>query len=172
MYYHSCFPLVMMLTLGCFRPRIISSFTFVTWIRPFLKSSFVNVPDQPGSTMTRQFDRISHVNVRPLSVYSYRESDNADIVEQMIGGERFELSEIPDSMIDTTIYVGNFCEFVNDNDLCELFRSVSCLQSVPACVIRKPDMTSRRFGFVSFPTVEEKEVCACVFVCVFLLILV
>ena len=96
--------------------------------------------------------------MRPLSVYSDKEADIADHVEQMVGGERFEMSELPDSMLDTTLFVGNLCEFVNDDDLSNLFRSVSSLQSIPACVVRKPDMTSRQFGFVAFPTVQEKEV--------------
>ena len=65
---------------------------------------------------------------------------------------------LPDRMCDTTIFVGNLCEFVQDDDLSKLFRSVSTLQSVPSCVVRKANMQSLRYGFVSFPTVEEKEV--------------
>ncbi|KAL7566578.1 hypothetical protein ACA910_000644 [Epithemia clementina (nom. ined.)] len=103
-------------------------------------------------------NRQSRNNInRPLSVYSDKEADIADIVEQIVGGERYEMSELPDSMMDTTLFVGNLNEFVNDNDLSELFQSVSTLQSVPACVVRKADTTSRQYGFVSFPTVEEKE---------------
>lgn len=77
--------------------------------------------------------------------------------------------------------------FVHDNDLSQLFKSVSSLRSVPACVIRKANMQSEfaeilgaalllqrysmsshnatyvlytglRYGFVSFLTAEEKEV--------------
>eukprot|EP00523_Entomoneis_sp_CCMP467_P009049 CAMPEP_0168729212 /NCGR_PEP_ID=MMETSP0724-20121128/6082_1 /TAXON_ID=265536 /ORGANISM="Amphiprora sp., Strain CCMP467" /LENGTH=413 /DNA_ID=CAMNT_0008776079 /DNA_START=315 /DNA_END=1553 /DNA_ORIENTATION=- len=78
--------------------------------------------------------------------------------EQMMGGQRFEMTALPDSMIQTTLFVGNLCEFVVDDDLSsQLFQSVSVLQSVPACVVRKADMSSRQYGFVSFPTVEEKE---------------
>jgi hypothetical protein len=90
-----------------------------------------------------------------LLVHTERE---ADIIEQMVGGERYEMIPLPDSMVDTTLFVGNLCEFVDDGDLSKLFQSVSILNSVPACVARKPDTTSREFGFVSFPTVEEKEV--------------
>ena len=95
--------------------------------------------------------------LNPLYVYH---SDNllADIDELMVGGQRYEMSPIPDSMMQTTIFVGNLCEFVSDDDLSHLFRSVSSLQSLPACVVRKPDMTSLQYGFVTFPTEEEKEV--------------
>lgn len=78
--------------------------------------------------------------------------------EQMVGGQRFEMTQLPDSMMQTTLFVGNLCEFVDDEDLSGLFKTVSSLQSVPACVVRKPDMSSRQYGFVSFPNVEEKEV--------------
>jgi hypothetical protein len=90
-----------------------------------------------------------------LFVHSERE---ADITEMMVGGERYEMIPLPDSMVDTTLFVGNLCEFVHDDDLSKLFQSVSILNSVPACVARKPDMTSREYGFVSFPSVQEKEV--------------
>lgn len=75
-----------------------------------------------------------------------------------MGGERYEMNELPDSMMDYTIFVGNLNEFVQDDDLSQLFQSVSSLQTVPACVVRKPDMSSLEYGFVSFPSVEEKEV--------------
>lgn len=90
-----------------------------------------------------------------LYVHMHRE---ADMVEQMIGGERYEVTQLPDSMVETTLFVGNIDEFVHDDDLSGLFQSVSKLQSVPACVVRKPDMSSLQYGFVSFPSVEEKEV--------------
>ena len=77
----------------------------------------------------------------------------------MIGGERYEMVPLPDSMVDTTIFIGNLCEFVKDDDLSNLFQTVSSLQSVPACVARKANMNSLEYGFVTFPTVEEKEVC-------------
>lgn len=96
-----------------------------------------------------------HSPVGPLNVISDRE---ADYVEMVLGGERYEMVPLPDRMIDTTIYVGNICEFVHDEDLSTLFQSVSKLQSVPACVVRRANMASLQYGFVSFPTVEEKEV--------------
>ena len=90
-----------------------------------------------------------------LNVYLDRE---ADILEQMVGGERYEMNELPDSMMDTTVFVGNLNEFVQDDDLSKLFQTVSSLQTVPACVVRKPDMSSLGYGFVSFLSVQEKEV--------------
>eukprot|EP00977_Amphora_coffeiformis_P013708 scaffold3651_cov156-Amphora_coffeaeformis.AAC.5 len=90
-----------------------------------------------------------------LGVHLDRE---ADILEQIVGGERYEMNELPDSMMATTLFVGNLNEFVKDDDLSDLFQSVSSLQTLPACVVRKPDMSSLEYGFVSFPSVEEKEV--------------
>jgi hypothetical protein len=83
---------------------------------------------------------------------------DADFVESMVGGERYEMVPLPDSMLDTTLFVGNLNEFVKDDDLSELFQAVSTLQTVPACVVRRPNFDSLEYGFVSFPTVEEKEV--------------
>jgi hypothetical protein len=75
----------------------------------------------------------------------------------MVGGERYEMVPLPDSMVETTLFVGNLCEFVKDDDLSDLFQTVSNLHSVPACVARKANMNSLQYGFVTFPTVEEKE---------------
>ena len=134
---------------------VAAGFVFANNRKAHAKISFIS--NGPRGSFIHHNDRPCR-RYRPLSVYSDQEADIADMVEQMVGGERFEMSELPDSMMDTTLFVGNLCEFVNDNDLSELFRSVSSLQSVPACVVRKADMTSRQFGFVSFPTVQEKEV--------------
>ena len=81
------------------------------------------------------------------------------MMEQLIGGERYEMVPLPDSMVDTTLFVGNLNEFVKDGDLSDFFQTVSILQSVPACVARRPNFDSLGYGFVTFPTVEEKEVC-------------
>ena len=82
---------------------------------------------------------------------------DADYGEMMVGGQRYEMVPLPDSMVDTTLFVGNLCEFVKDEDLDRLFRTVSSLNSVPACVSRKPNWDSLLYGFVTFPNVEEKE---------------
>lgn len=83
---------------------------------------------------------------------------DADLMEMMIGGERFEMVPLPDSMMDTTIFVGNLCEFAQDEDLSNVFQTVSRLSSVPACVVRRANMASLEYAFVAFPSVEEKEV--------------
>ena len=83
---------------------------------------------------------------------------DADIVEMLIGGERYSLVPMPKAMKATTIFVGNICEFVQDSDLSAYFSQVSSLTSVPSCVVRKVNTQSMGYGFVSFPNVEEKEV--------------
>mmetsp|Transcript_39590 Transcript_39590/g.55781 ORF Transcript_39590/g.55781 Transcript_39590/m.55781 type:complete len:511 (+) Transcript_39590:209-1741(+) len=90
----------------------------------------------------------------PLSVSNIRD---ADYIEMMVGGERYEMVPLPDSMVDTTCFVGNLCEFIKDDDLSNLFTCVSDISSVPACVARKPNMNSLHYGFVSFPSISQKE---------------
>lgn len=80
-----------------------------------------------------------------------------DMMEMFLGGQRYENVPLPDSMLDTTLFVGNLCEFAQDEDLSQKFRSVTNLQSLPACVARRPSSQSLEYGFVAFPTVEEKE---------------
>eukprot|EP00545_Synedropsis_sp_CCMP1620_P007357 CAMPEP_0119021610 /NCGR_PEP_ID=MMETSP1176-20130426/26333_1 /TAXON_ID=265551 /ORGANISM="Synedropsis recta cf, Strain CCMP1620" /LENGTH=417 /DNA_ID=CAMNT_0006976253 /DNA_START=134 /DNA_END=1384 /DNA_ORIENTATION=- len=82
---------------------------------------------------------------------------DADFAEMMMGGERYEMVPLPDSMIATTLFIGNLCEFIKDEDLDRLFQPVTNLRSVPACVVRKANMNSLHYGFVTFLTVEEKE---------------
>lgn len=81
-----------------------------------------------------------------------------DNLELMMGGTRYEMVELPDSMMSTTLWVGNLCEFVTDEMLGEIFQRASSLKSVPACVARKPNMESLRYGFVTFRSEQEKEV--------------
>jgi hypothetical protein len=96
-------------------------------------------------------------NIRQLSLDQYN-TRMADPIEPIVGGTRYEFVPIPESMKSTTIYVGNICEFAHDDDLSALFQKVSKLHSVPACIARKVDTSSLQYGFVSFPSVEEKEV--------------
>jgi len=79
-------------------------------------------------------------------------------MELMIGGARYEMVELPDSMMSTTLWVGNLCEFVTDEMLSELFQQASSLKFVPACVARKPNMESLKYGFVTFRSEDEKEI--------------
>jgi len=83
--------------------------------------------------------------------------ETRDAMELMIGGARYEMVELPDSMMSTTLWVGNLCEFVTDDMLSELFQQASDLKFVPACVARKPNMESMRYGFVTFRSEEEKD---------------
>ena len=39
--------------------------------------------------------------------YSFRDADYGEL---LAGGQRYEMVELPDSMVDTTIFVGNLCE--------------------------------------------------------------
>ena len=89
--------------------------------------------------------------------------ETRDSMELMIGGARYEMVELPDSMMSTTLWVGNLCEFVTDEMLSELFQQASSLKFVPACVARKPNMESMKYGFVTFRSEEEKEVSVCAF---------
>lgn len=84
--------------------------------------------------------------------------ETRDSMELMVGGARYEMVELPDSMMSTTLWVGNLCEFVTDDMLSDLFRQASSLKFVPACVARKPNMESLRYGFVTFRSEEEKEI--------------
>jgi RNA recognition motif-containing protein len=79
------------------------------------------------------------------------------MMEALVGGMRYEMVELPDSLVDTTVFVGNLCEFVSDEDLSSLFQQVSSLNFLPACVARKPNSSSMCYGFVTFPTIQEKE---------------
>ena len=96
--------------------------------------------------------------MRRLSALHVATTRDADFGEMMVGGMRYEMIPLPDSMVSTTLFVGNLCEFVTDDILSNLFQTVSKLCSVPACVARKPNMSSMHYGFVTFPTIEEKEV--------------
>lgn len=93
----------------------------------------------------------------PVSVATIPNLRDAEMMEMLIGGRRYELVPLPDSMLDTTIFVGNLNEFAKDEDLSRTFQSVTTLQSVPACVQRRPNNQSLEYGFVVFPTVEETQ---------------
>lgn len=96
-----------------------------------------------------------------VSLCAYADYDDVDSFYEMdmmaTGGQKYEMVPLPDSMIDITCFVGNLDEFVNESDLSDLFQSISKLSSLPACVVRKADYSSLGYGFVAFPSVEEKE---------------
>lgn len=135
---------------------------------PSLSLSFVGAlallcPSSWGflSTSHRQFAANGSSCHRPATSVAYSNwdaFDTRDSVELMIGGTRYEMVELPDSMMSTTLWVGNLCEFVTDEMLSELFQRTSSLKFVPACVARKPNYESMKYGFVTFRSEEEKEV--------------
>jgi hypothetical protein len=122
-----------------------SSGFYSTAVRPSTSGSSSRVRDPPSTTT-----RIHYSN--------WDAFENRDHLELMIGGARYEMVELPDSMMSTTLWVGNLCEFVTDEMLSELFQQASSLKFVPACVARKPNWESMRYGFVTFRSEEEKEV--------------
>jgi RNA recognition motif. (a.k.a. RRM, RBD, or RNP domain) len=137
---------------------VVSMFTMTVAFHNVNSLSGWKSSDSPAISPTevRTMHQVQHRrSLGPLHVVSDREPD---IVEMMLGGARYEMVPLPDRMCDTTLFVGNLCEFVHDEDLSQLFQTVSALQSVPACVVRKANMQSLGYGFVSFLTVEEKEV--------------
>eukprot|EP00558_Chaetoceros_sp_UNC1202_P010948 CAMPEP_0197247088 /NCGR_PEP_ID=MMETSP1429-20130617/26092_1 /TAXON_ID=49237 /ORGANISM="Chaetoceros sp., Strain UNC1202" /LENGTH=265 /DNA_ID=CAMNT_0042707905 /DNA_START=103 /DNA_END=900 /DNA_ORIENTATION=- len=93
----------------------------------------------------------------PSSTRLFFENRDADMMEVFAGGMRYEMVELPDSLVDTTVFIGNLCEFVTDDMLSTLFRQASSLNFIPACVARKPNSSSLKHGFATFPSVEEKE---------------
>ncbi|KAL7530132.1 hypothetical protein ACHAXR_003324 [Thalassiosira sp. AJA248-18] len=106
---------------------------------------------------TSQVVSSPRVSTSPLGYSNWDAFETRDSMELMIGGTRYEMVELPDSMMSTTLWVGNLCEFVTDEMLSELFQQTSSLKFVPACVARKPNMESLRYGFVTFRSEEEKE---------------
>lgn len=117
---------------------------------------------QPCEISTCAFHPIGKLN-SCSKTRLYFDDRSADMMEALVGGMRYEMVELPDSLVDTTVFVGNLCEFVSDEDLSSLFQQVSTLNFLPACVARKPNSSSLCYGFVTFPTVEEKEVGSCLF---------
>jgi hypothetical protein len=99
-----------------------------------------------------QQQRSSHSS---LKVFNPRD---AGFMEVSVGGECYKMVPLPDSMVDTTLFVGNLNEFIHDDDLSHFFCAVLRSQSLSACVVRKANMMSLEYGFVSFTTVEDKEV--------------
>lgn len=87
--------------------------------------------------------------VEPLHLLPFRE---AEVTEQLVGGVRYSMVPIPKDMLKTTLFVTNLDDFVYDDDLSAVFGGM------PACVVRKPDMTSLGYGFVAFRSSEDAQV--------------
>ena len=112
-----------------------SSYAFHNNIAKFTSTPRVGVPSSSSIKTSST-----------VLAYSNWDMDTPDLMEIMAGGQRWEMVELPDSMMSTTLWVGNLCEFVTDETLSELFQSVSSLKFVPACVARRPNMESMRYG--------------------------
>ncbi len=119
------------------------------------RQNFIS-PPTTGNTVSRGTASIPTTTTTQLHVHS--NIRDADIVEMIIGGERYSMVPMPNAMKATTIFVGNLCEFVQDSDLSNYFSEVSSLTTVPSCIVRKVNTQSMGYGFVSFLNVQEKEV--------------
>lgn len=71
-----------------------------------------------------------HHNSRSRDYSSYDSSSgmnfierDADFGEILAGGQRYEMVELPDSMLDTTIFVGNLCEVSSHSNFLVCFVS-------------------------------------------------
>mmetsp|Transcript_19424 Transcript_19424/g.29407 ORF Transcript_19424/g.29407 Transcript_19424/m.29407 type:complete len:276 (+) Transcript_19424:90-917(+) len=100
---------------------------------------------------------LAFVPSRSYSTALFYDDRDTDYMESFVGGMRYEMVELPDSLVETACFIGNLDEFVNDDMLSLLFSQVSSLNHIPASVARKPNATSLKYGFAIFPTVEEKE---------------
>lgn len=133
--------------------RIPRSSSLLLWSLPAMAGAFhVPYPSSPPAR-TSTFGYAPSTTALQMLGVTYPSFD-----EMVAGGERYEMVPLPDSMCTTTLWVGNLCEFTTDEQLSGLFSEVSVLSSLPACVARKPNASSRKYGFVTFPSVEEKEV--------------
>jgi len=103
-------------------------------------------------------NKLHHVRQSWELLYHDREEDLMEEFVESGGGVRYEMVDLPDSMVDTTVFVGNLCEFVTDDMLSALFQQASALNFLPASIARKPNSSSMKYGFVTFPTIAEKEV--------------
>ena len=119
-----------------------------------MPSSLLNT----ATTITSRSITTSTAKNPPTQLEAHSNIRDADIVEMLVGGERYSLVPMPSAMKAITVFVGNLCEFVQDSDLSAHFSQVSSLTSVPSCVVRKVNTQSMGYGFVSFPNVQEKEV--------------
>jgi len=98
----------------------------------------------------------------PSQLQSSRASilGSGDLSEEFGLFEKYDMVQLPDIMVDTTIWIGNLDEFVDDGDLAELIlkESNSSLKySVPCAVARRPNNDSLGYGFVHFPTIRDAE---------------
>ena len=80
--------------------------TFVTKFHCNAFQLMPNVGQQPAKGTTQLFSS----SRRHLPSYDLSFERDADFGEILAGGQRYEMVELPVSMLDTTIFVGNLCE--------------------------------------------------------------
>lgn len=117
------------------------------------------IHNDPPSTTSQ--NAIRHILGNKATLKAKRQSaslmEEEKEINQLLYGEIYEIVEIPDSMTSTTIFIGNLCEFITDDELSNLFQQISVLNYIPAFIVRKPNGSSLNYGFATFPTISEKE---------------
>jgi len=141
----------------------LASFVIVATLSPVWGFQTVQQSSTSNPSFSSKQPTAASATTTNLRYSNWDVFETPDAMEIMIGGTRYEMVELPDSMMSTTLWVGNLCEFVTDEILSELFQQASSLKFVPACVARKPNMESMRYGFVAFRSEEEKEVRTMIF---------
>lgn len=104
--------------------------------------------------------RKANVLRHSYSPVSYLDGNDHDHDHNGANFEKYDMVPLPDSMVDTTIWIGNLDEFVSDSDLAELMLkkgTSSLLFSVPCAIARRPNNDSLGYGFVTFATVIDAE---------------
>lgn len=132
-------------------------------VRSALYVNYFSAQQQKQRTTTTKIKKdVSVLTPLPTSQLQLHTEDFmdmgfADNNDQGVIGKKYSMVELPDSLMETTIFVGNLNDFVTDEILSDLFKQASSLNSVPSVVARKPNYNSLNYGFVTFPTVAEKE---------------
>jgi len=116
------------------------------------------------TSSSRRSSSNSHNSHQPLLSGNYDQDDNLhenldlDYMERVVGGSRYdELVPLPDSMTDTTAFVGNLNEFAKDNDLEAFVRQQTKNSTTCVCVVvRKANTESLEYGFCIFSNPIDK----------------
>ena len=104
-------------TIGCIMllPIIVHSFHHNHHqSHPFSTTSSAQIyRHQSNILQTSSFRRHHWSDRSTTSSLSVADLRDADFAEMMVGGIRYEMVPLPDSMMDTTLFVGNLDEFVH-----------------------------------------------------------
>lgn len=113
-----------------------------------------SLPEASASASAPASAAIARSTTQLQYLPSYTEPDP---LQFQAGGKRYEMVPLPDSMCGTTVWIGNLCEFVTGGDLSALLSGSACPTTVPACVARNPNASSRGYGFATFPTEQMRD---------------